>query len=116
FVTSLVTIPASQLESCQFEGQPCSGVTLIPNSFLPDIGVRKDVFLVDAGLNPGPGLRFQQGAFDAPGVYFDLSNTALLSVKTLTFTPSSEPSTMLLTGSGVLAVALIIRGKLGIQQ
>ena len=79
------------------------------NNPLPTVGLR-DVFRVDT-IGAGLGYVFPQGSFDAVGTYFDLTGSALLSVNTITFTPPPEPATLLLTGTGILAMVSIARRK-----
>ena len=111
FITSDVTIPFSQIKFCQIETNPCGSIDLQPNLYVTGLGLF-DVFRENNQTLRGVGFAFPVGSFDAVGTYFDLSGTALLSVQTVTFTPTPEPSALLLMSSGALGVAGMLRRRL----
>jgi hypothetical protein len=105
FVTADVTIPVNALESCQVVGNPCSGVTLQPDTFISNLGA-VDLFRVDSG-GLGIGFAFPLGAFQSFGLSFDHSGTALLTVKPISVTvPEPPTSSLLLMGAVVLGFGL----------
>ena len=110
FVATDTTIPASQLEFCQFTGTSCASVILEPGLFVQPFGV-VDVFTVTASNSTLVAYAFPNGSFGAFGTYFATSGTALLSVQSVTVTPAPEPSSLLLLSSGTLALAGVLRRK-----
>jgi len=111
-VTADVTIPSSQLESCQFAGRPCSDVMLLPD-FTEPAGGQADVFGLDivdfSFVDP-----FSAGVFQSFGANFDSAGTGLVSVKLVPVMVPEPPTLSLsLIGAGLLGLGLWRRGQAG---
>jgi len=105
FVTSDVTIPLGQLESCQVTALTCASVTLLPDFE----GV--DLFRINSTIGPVLGSAFPAGTFQTFGISFDQSGSALLTVQSVTETTTLEPSSLslLMVGIGALGFARLVR-------
>jgi hypothetical protein len=109
FVNSNVTIPFSQLQSCQIDGVVCASVTLQP---LVDYFGTFDEFTVNPQGANGLGYAFPSTAFQNFGTYFDISGTAVLTVQSVEVTPAPEPSGIgLALAGGSLIGFWIVRRK-----
>ncbi len=97
FVNSDVTIPFSQLLSCQIDGVSCASVTLQPNEVF--FGTFDEFTLNPQGAT-GVGYGFPTTAFQNFGTYSDISGTALLSVQSVEVTPTPEPASIGLVLAG----------------
>jgi hypothetical protein len=97
FVNSDITIPFSQLQSCQIDGVACASVTLQPNEVF--FGTF-DEFTVNPQGASGVGYEFPTTAFDNFGTYLDISGTGALSVQSVEVTPTPEPASIGLVLAG----------------
>jgi hypothetical protein len=91
FVSSDVTIPFTQIVSCQIVGVPCGSVTLQPDETLQGIGTY-DTLSLNPEDGTGLGYIFPVHAFQAFGTYFDNSGTALLSIQSVEVFPAPPPA------------------------
>jgi hypothetical protein len=109
-VTADVTIPSSQLESCQVESAPCTSVTLLPDSMDQFFGKADEFEPRTSKLTEVDP--FPVGVFQSLGTNFDSSGQGLVSIKQVPVAVPEPPTQiLLLIGAGLLGLGLWRQGQ-----
>jgi hypothetical protein len=112
FVTSALSLSASQLDSCVACSLSGTALQFFPNGSVSTI-IPVDYFAFTDASGIVYGFFFAPGAFSAPGTYTASSDLPFIisNICTLTVQATPEPSSLLLLLAGVLGLAGAVQIK-----